>query len=79
MDAIRLTLKMRDELPEWAIVIGFADRDDLLLLFKDGARKEQVWVKYWEEVPVTADEPRNREAGLYFVAASFVKFLGMLR
>ena len=79
VDALRMTLKFRDELPEWATVVGFADRDDLLLLFEDGPRAGQVWVKYWEEVPAGADDPRDREAGLYRVAGSFTDLLGMLR
>jgi hypothetical protein len=77
-DCIRMTLKLRDELPAWAIVIGNVNRDDWLLTFEDGPREGQVWLKYWDEVPATVDEPANPEAGVYRVAESFEAFLQLL-
>jgi hypothetical protein len=79
VDCIRMTLKLRDELPAWAIVIANADRDDWLLTFEDGPREGEIWIKYWDEVPATVDEPPNPEAGVYRVAGSFVNFLQLLR
>ena len=79
VDCIRMTLKLRDELPNWAIVVGIADRDDWLLTFEDGPREGEIWIKYWDEVPATVDEPPNPEAGVYRVAGSFVSFLQLLR
>ena len=57
---IRMTLKLRDELPAWAIVIGNADRDDWLLTFEDGPREGEIWIKYWDEVPLPSPSRRTR-------------------
>jgi hypothetical protein len=79
LDCIRMTLKFRDELPTRAIVIANAARDDLLLTFEDGPREGEIWIKYWDEVPLGVDEPPNPEAGIYRVAESFVSFLQLLK
>lgn len=79
-DCVSVTLGRRDVLPRYCIPIGFADRDDVLLLFTSGSREGQVWIKYGEEakpMPGESDLPPAEEA-LYFVADSFNAFLALL-
>lgn len=77
-DVFRITLLYRDELPRDSVVIGFADRDDPLLLFVDGERGGQVWIKSWDEVWASRENPTPREDAVYFVAPSFRTFIDAL-
>jgi hypothetical protein len=77
VDCISTTLIHRGELPRYAVAVGFVDRDNLLLIFVDGEREGQVWIKVMNEI-LGAGAPGNPEAGVFFVAESFTKFLSIL-
>lgn len=67
--------------PEGALIIGYAARDNPLLLFCKGPWRGKVYVKNLQELPFP---PRGRwekepELGLHPVAPSFTEFLAMLR
>jgi hypothetical protein len=79
VDCIRMTLKLRNEVPNWAIVIVNVDRDDWLITYEDGPFVGEVWIKRWQEVPVTVDEPPDVMAGLYRVSNTFDGMLRLLR
>lgn len=78
VDMIRITLLFRDDLPRFSVVIGFADRDDLLLTFVCGPRLGEVWIKAWDEVSLLVESPSPPESCVYRVAESFTAFVSAL-
>jgi len=67
--------------PYDCITIGSAGggHEDILL-FVRGRRRDQIWLKVWDDVSEDVDLDRNTdpEEGLYFLANSFNEFLSML-
>lgn len=79
VDIVHAALAYRSDLPALTVPIGFADRDDILVLFYHGEHEGQVWLKNWDAVTFATDEPNDPDAGTYFVADTFGAFLAMLR
>ena len=77
-DAVSVTLSTRDDLPPGCLAIGFANRDDLVLLFTAGEREGQVWIKDWQEVDRAFPNAIPPDEAVYFVAESFDAFLAMI-
>ena len=78
IDCIYAAMTLRDDLPRFSVPIGYADRDNILLLFTQGPREGEVWIKIWDEVSVEVDDPSDPEDAVYFVADRFSEFLRSL-
>lgn len=74
-DHIAVTLRLRGILPQFALPVGSADDENILLTFEHGPRDGQVWIKVGDEVSVDMDDPWNPGEGLYPVANSFTEFV----
>lgn len=77
VDGLHVALKFRGLLPGLSVPIGFADRDNVLLIFEHGPREGESGSRsrtrfHWEEYS-------DPGVGMYFVAPSFNAFLGLLR
>jgi hypothetical protein len=68
----------RDELPRFSVPIGYSDGENILLLFTQGPREGEVWIKLWDEVSINVDDPGEPEDAVYFVADRFSEFLRRL-
>ncbi|QDU79804.1 SMI1 / KNR4 family protein [Polystyrenella longa] len=71
--------KEKDYIPAGSFVIAIVDRDDLLLLFYEGKRKGEIWLKIETyESPMKGENGYKREQGLCKVASSFTGFIEKL-
>lgn len=79
-DLVSQLLLHRQQVPMSFLPIGYAVRDDLLLLGIDDWEETygQVWIKHMEEVDDRIDNPSRPSDALYQVAPSFNAFLAML-
>ena len=71
-DLITMTLRYRDQLPRSAIVIGFVEPEDVLVLHTRGELAGQVSLLLW-------DKATRGEDSVFLVASSFRAFLQSLR
>ncbi len=71
---VKETLRLRAWIPGDAIMIGWVDEDDLLLLYVSGDRAGQVWLR--TSLEIAGDDPL--EKSLHFVAKSFSAFSKLL-
>jgi SMI1 / KNR4 family (SUKH-1) len=78
VDCFSVILLARSSLPRHSVPIGFVDDDNLLLIFDHGARHAQIWIKIMGEESMNEADPPDAEAGMYYVAKSLSKFLGLL-
>ena len=62
-------------LPEGALTIGACAGDVEVVLFYEGERRGQVWLKIMAECEGEADE---RDSGMYFSAPSFTDFVSLV-
>ena len=67
-DTIWAILRFRHWLPRWSIPIAFVDEDSFLITFTEGARLDQVWLKYWcHDAP---DDDTDPESDCFLIAHS---------
>lgn len=66
-------------LPRECIPINYTALHNQIIIFVEGERKGEVWIKLWDRVPNTSAALADPECELYFVAKSFDVFLGMLQ
>jgi hypothetical protein len=79
-NVIGMLLRLRRDIPAECLPIGFAVRDDPILLYIDGNRSGQIWLKDFDQVEMRADrKPTPPTKAIYFLAPSFNDFLGKLR
>lgn len=71
---VKETLRLRAWIPGDAIMIGWVDEDDLLLLYVSGDRAGQIWLR--TSLEIAGDGPL--EQSLHFVAKSFSAFCNRL-
>lgn len=66
--------------PYGCVSVGDTGTGDAILLFVTGDRRDQVWLKVWDEVCGGTSVSRNinPEEGLYMLSSSFAEFCSSL-
>jgi hypothetical protein len=65
--------------PAGCIVIGYDASDEFILLFVEGKRKNEVWLRLLEDTNSDPAAKPDPEEGMYKLAPSFGRFLKNLR
>lgn len=65
-------------LPKEAVVIGYTGPNDDIVMYCDGPRSGQVWIKYKSDMDAVPSEKLKPESGMHKLADAFNRFLEML-